>query len=441
MTLETQLDPALSARLIDTARSFAVPGMAIALHAPGRRAVLVHGQSSERSSSAVTAQTWFSVASLGKHVTAFGVLRLVQQGRIALDQPIGRYLSDVPAAWAGRSVDSLLHHTSGLPEYLSYTPADAVPEDRAGFMRAYGSLEPVFDEGQGWIYTNTNYILLGMLIAEVAGTSYAAALQALFDQTGCVGATVASPDWARHANAEGLGPAGRDDASARRAVIGDGDIAFTAQGALAWLGVLLADAGLDASRRAALFAPALLQSGRPSPYGCGWFVEHFGGQPLAHHAGHFDGWTAMAILAPASGSGVIAMCNLAPGNTRAMRAMAQLALEGFSPGSTPLGLRPMDDDDPSLTALARTKLLRPPGDDLDPAAFADELKRVAARGGPVRNVINLWAGEPPQRFELVQQQIESSHRLRRYRITYPGRIEHLVVGTTPERLIYWAWPL
>ena len=349
------LPAALAATLTESAREFGIPGLAVCLLAPGRRSVFTTGVEVTGSERPVTGSTWFSVASLGKHVTACAVLDLAQAGALDLEAPIGRYLADVPAAWAQRPVLSLLRHTSGLPEYLAYTEAETVPERRDEFMRSYGAMATVFEHDAGWIYTNTNYILLGFLIAQLAGRPYAAALQALFDRAGCVGATVASPQWTRDANALGLGIAGRDAASARREVIGDGDISFTAQGALDWLQALLGGRLLSAASMATMFSPALLHTSRPSPYGCGWFVDMLRGSVIGQHGGHYDGWTAMACLAPAQGCGVVVMSNLAPGNTRAVRHLAQLALEGYVPGSTPLSLLPIPDDAPALTAMARAR--------------------------------------------------------------------------------------
>jgi hypothetical protein len=81
------------------------------------------------------------------------------------------------------------------------------------------------------------------------------------------------------------------------------------------------------------------------------------------------------------------------------------------------------------------------GDAIDTRCFADELLRVAARGGQVRSMVNLWSGRAPDRFELVEQQLAPTHRFRRYRLGYADRTEHLLVGTTPEDTIFWAWPL
>lgn len=431
----------LAARVRAAAAVFEVPGLAIAMAAPGRRALLLQGEAEAGSGCAVNEDTWFSVASLGKHVTAAAVLDLAQRGLVDLSAPIDRYLSDLPSAWTGRSVASLLRHTSGLPEYLAYTGNEVVPEDRRTFMSTYGTMLPAFGDSEGWMYTNTNYILSGFLIAQLSGQSYAEAVHSLFSRMDCTGASVSSPQWARDANRQTVKQAARDQASWRREVIGDGDVSFTPAGALSWLEDLLDHRLLDAAHRDLMFTGASLATGRTSHYGCGWFLERLRGDAIAHHAGHFDGWTAMAILHPQKACGVVAMCNLAPGNTRAIRYLAQLALEGFSPDSTPLSLTPLEDDDPHLTAMIRSQLMRKPGETLNPACFAEELLRVAEHGSAVRNVINLYTGIEPLSFELVETHCGAAFNLRRYRMRYAERIEHLLVGLTPDRRIYWAWGL
>lgn len=440
MPVASRLPIELNDRLATLARNFGIPGLAIAVAAPGRQAQWVSGAEAAGSDRAVGENTWFSWASLAKHTTAAAVLELAQQGRIDLAAPMESYLPDLPARWRGRPVLSLMQHVSGLPEYLSYTGTEAVPESRADFMRLYGQLEPAFAPGEGWIYTNTNYILLGFLVAQLAGMPFADAVQALFDRHGCRGATVASPAWTREANRAALGPSARDAASARREVIGDGDASFTVGGAADWLAALLGGRLLDPQGLQTMFAPAQLATGRPSPYGCGWFTDHTRGAPVGFHGGHYDGWSTMAFLAPSLGCGVIAMCNLAPGNTRAIRHLALSALEGFAPGSTPLSLPPLADDEPALTRMIRSQLLRPDRAP-DPGCFAEELLRVIEHGSTVRNVVNLWAGVEPSRFELVEVRRQDRHQQRRYRLTYADRTEHLQVGVSAEGRIYWAWPL
>ena len=434
-----RLPEVLAERLRIQADAFGIPGVAVVLVSPERKAIWVHGEDEPGSGRTVTAQTWFSVASVGKHVTAVAVLDLARRGLLELADPIGRYLTDVPLAWSDRSILSLLQHTSGLPEYLSYTDADHVPERREEFMRAYATLQPTWDEGEAWMYSNTNYILLGFLIAQLSGSSYGVALHGIFDRLGCTGMSVSSPTWAREANAKSAGPTALDQLSLQRQVIGDGDISFTAAGAAEWLGLMLGAQALTSQHRNLMFSETRLKSGLPSPYGCAWFVDRLGNMPICHHAGHYDGWTAMVYVSLSMQCAAMVMCNLAPGNTRAVRFLAQMALEGFVPSSTPLSLELQSDDAPDLTASARAQFLRQGA--FDPSFFSEEMIRMAERGGAVRNVVNLWSGTEPQIFGLIESHRYPTHLVRRYRVAYPERVEHLSVGTTSTGKIYWAWPL
>lgn len=436
-------DP-FAAPLVDSltrsARAFGAPGLAIAAVAPGRRTLLLDGACAQ-DGRPVDQDTWFSVASLGKHVTAAAVLALAQRAGLALTAPIGQLLPDTPAAWRDRSVLSLLRHSSGLAEYLSPNPQVPVPVSRAGFMSRYAMLSPAFAEGAGWMYTNTNYILLGLLVAQASAGTYADAVQAIFRQVACDGAAVAGPQWARQVNAGAISRHAPDSDCVGRDVIGDGDVCFTPAGALRWLEVLIDGNLLDASHDSLMFSAGPLATGRPSGYGCGWFVEPMGDATLAYHGGHFDGWTSMAIINRMQGSGVVVMCNHAPGHTRAVRHLAQVALEGYAPGSTPLSLPVLDDAHPDLARRIGAQLLREPGTSPDPSCLDEELLRVAEHGNPVRTVPNLSSGALPRAFELVQRQTHTTHTWHRYRLTYPDRIEHVMVGTTPRERLFWAWPL
>ena len=440
MRINTPFSAKQAHALAQSAKDFNIPGLAIAVIAPGKKALMLHGVTSI-AGRAVNERSWFSIASVGKHFTATALLELAMRQRVDLSKPIGHYLTDVPSGWANRSILSLLRHSSGLAEYLSAAPEEPIPADRSSFMARYSSLSPAFNEGTGWMYTNTNYILLGMLIAQLHGSNYADALHNLFGKFDCGGATVASPSWARQANENDLFAASIDLESAKREVIGDGDVCLTPNGALIWLEQLVDGGLLDSQHHSLMFTAGPIATGRPSGYGCGWFIEPMDGETIAHHGGHFDGWTAMTILNRSKGSGVIAMCNLAPGNTRAIRHIAQTALESFAPGSTALSLNAMSDTAPELTQRIRTQLLREPNSAPNSEYLADELRLVAEHGSPVRSVPNLFAGEQPMGFDLVQRQSHETHTWHRYRLTYPNRIEHVLVGTSPEGRIFWAWPL
>ncbi|MEM7729091.1 MAG: serine hydrolase domain-containing protein [Pseudomonadota bacterium] len=386
-------------------------------------------------SRAVSGERWFQAASAGKHVTSWAVGGLAEEGRIDLSAPIESYLPDVPNAWGSRSVRSLATHTSGLPEYLLYQEGEAVPETRSGFFQTYRDLPVVVGEGASWNYVNTNYILLGFLIAEVTGSPFADHVGERLRGEGLAGIRVASPDTVRARNATGKWASSTGSVDA---VIGDGDIAFTPLGAAAWLEYLLALHGRDGVMRDLLFAPPAFRSGRPSFYAGGLFVEPFGDDAVIHHAGHYDGWTAMLYLNAGLGAGAFVLTDQAPRHTRNVRAATQHLLEALCPGSTALHQHPVGRVNPELDGIVRRGLIweAPPSDG---SLFAEEM-RPTFDGIGVRDLFSLAPGRELRDMVCIWERRSPSVILRRYRLRWSTGVEHLLTGFTPDGRLFWGWP-
>ena len=146
----------------------------------GRR-VATSGAADIRTDAPVNPRSRFRIGSATKTFTATVVLQLVGEGRIDLDAPVQRYL---PGVVRGGDKDrqitvrQLLQHTSGLPDVLDYLSPLSILDDP---LRHWDARELVdialpnpreFDPGKGWGYSNTNYLLAGMLIESVTGHSY-----------------------------------------------------------------------------------------------------------------------------------------------------------------------------------------------------------------------------------------------------------------------------
>src|SRR5215471_1678775 len=123
-----------------------------------------------------TTTTKFRIASLSKQFTAACILLLQERGRLKVQDPISRYLPGLPQAWQSITIHQLLTHTSGIPNYTDspqlqkINRTGATPQD----MIALVTDKPLdFPPGSKWRYTNTGYILLGMIIERISGQSYA----------------------------------------------------------------------------------------------------------------------------------------------------------------------------------------------------------------------------------------------------------------------------
>jgi D-alanyl-D-alanine carboxypeptidase len=122
-------------------------------------------------------RTVYRIGSITKQFTAAAVLQLVEQGRLSLDDSIGKHLPTVPAGWRRIPIRQLLNHTSGIPSYTSAGPRWAtrmrldLPHDTLIGIVANDSMD--FAAGSQFRYNNTGYYLLGMLIERLTGRSYA----------------------------------------------------------------------------------------------------------------------------------------------------------------------------------------------------------------------------------------------------------------------------
>lgn len=171
---------ALDERLDILRERAGIPGISVAILFPdGTTWLGQSGLADIASGRPVTADTAFAVASITKTFTAAVVLDLVEDGLIELDGLVRRYLPDLDLPMDERTtVRQLLDHTSGLRDYfldpridralLGATDASWTAERALDYVGA-----PSFAAGRGWRYSNTNYLVLGLLAEAVSGESMA----------------------------------------------------------------------------------------------------------------------------------------------------------------------------------------------------------------------------------------------------------------------------
>ncbi|MER7553037.1 serine hydrolase domain-containing protein [Streptomyces anulatus] len=145
-------------------------------------AVLTDGVADVERRTPLDPDSRFRIGSMTKTFTATALLLLVEEKRVHLDAPVERYLPGVVRGHGndGRriTVRQLLQHTSGLPDFLDhFDPRDIVmdplahrdPLDLVNIALAH---PPEFAPGAGWSYSNTGYLLVGMIIERVTGNTY-----------------------------------------------------------------------------------------------------------------------------------------------------------------------------------------------------------------------------------------------------------------------------
>ncbi|PCC68147.1 CubicO group peptidase, beta-lactamase class C family [Nannocystis exedens] len=152
-----------------------VPGLAVGVVRQGR---LVFsrgfGSADLEQGTRITPDTVFRIFSVTKVFTAAAIMQLVERGQLGLDDPLARFLPAFPRA-DEVTVRHLLSHSSGIHEYAGSSPVlermGATPEDLVRHIAA----QPVpfdFAPGTRWSYSNSNYVLLGLIVERVTGRSY-----------------------------------------------------------------------------------------------------------------------------------------------------------------------------------------------------------------------------------------------------------------------------
>jgi len=159
-----------------------IPGAALAVVRDGKIVKAAgYGQSNVELGVATKPESIFQTGSVGKQFTATAVMILVEEGKIALDDKISKHFPDGPAAWKDITVRHLLTHTSGIPDYTSEKTGGAVnlrmDYTEAELVKKIAGLPLDFQPGEKWSYSNSGYLLLGVLIHNVTGEFYGDFLQ------------------------------------------------------------------------------------------------------------------------------------------------------------------------------------------------------------------------------------------------------------------------
>jgi CubicO group peptidase (beta-lactamase class C family) len=301
-----------------TMKSGHIPGLAVAIVREGTTVLAKgYGYSNLEHEVPVTPETIFQSGSVGKQFTSVAVMMMVEDGKLQLDEPITTYLPAAPATWQKITVRHLLTHTSGIPDYT---------DDQVDLRRDYTEDELLkvaygmkleFEPGARWNYSNTGYLLLGVLIHKVSGQFYGDVLHdRVFVPLGMKTARVMSEsDIVMHRaagyqlvdgaikNQDWVAPALNTTA--------DGALYLSLLDYIAWIRGLAANALLKPESWAAIYTPVTLNDGSKYPYGFGWRIDEVAGRPFYHHSGSWQGFRTYVSRYLAGELSVVVLANMA----------------------------------------------------------------------------------------------------------------------------------
>src|SRR5688500_3521587 len=151
-----------------------IPGVSLAVVQKGEVVKLAaYGKANVELDVPVTPKTVFQIQSMTKSFTAAAILMLVEEGKLALDDAVGKHLEGTPEAWKGVTLRHLLGHTSGIKDFINEPTAlirlDVTEQE---VLEATAPRDMNFQPGERYQYSNTNYHLLAMIIRKVTGKAY-----------------------------------------------------------------------------------------------------------------------------------------------------------------------------------------------------------------------------------------------------------------------------
>lgn len=285
----------------------------------------------------VNALTLFQSGSTAKQFTAAGILLLAEDGKLDLDDRLAQYFPDAPASWHRITIRNLLTHTSGIKDYgdefdyrRDYTDAE--------LLAVMQKLPLEFEPGTQWSYSNSGYLILGMLTSQLAGKHWSEfQRERIFQPLGMSTTQVINdravvPHRAAGYQLDDSGEIVNQDWIAPTFNrLADGALYFSIRDLAAWEKALNQRALLKAESYKAWWMPMQFSNGSHYPYGFGWFFSEQHGQPVIEHGGSWQGFRASVTRYPQQKLAVIVLANAAHAQPEALsHAIAGLLYPGLA---------------------------------------------------------------------------------------------------------------
>jgi D-alanyl-D-alanine carboxypeptidase len=359
-----------------------IPGLSLAVWKDGQVVkVGAYGKADLELDVPVAPRTVFQIQSITKTFTSTAILLLAGEGKLSLDDPVGRHLEGTPDAWKEIALRHLLTHTSGIPDFINRPTASLrleVTEEEV--LKATAARPLDFAPGERWAYSNTNYHLLAMVIRKATGRWYGDFLrERLFEPLGMADTRVYNGSAIVPGRASGYrwqdGGFRRGDFVAESILsYGGGGILSTAPDLVRWAAAFDSEALLPKAKIAEAWTPAKLKDGKTASYGLGWGVGSTNGhREVAHGGGHVTGFASFLILFPDDRLAVAVLTNANGANAGAI---AHRVAALFVPALAIPKPQPIEDKEPEVTALLKDCAAKIPTWELDPGKFTPAMWKV-----------------------------------------------------------------
>jgi D-alanyl-D-alanine carboxypeptidase len=260
----------------------------------------------------------YSIGSVSKQFTATAILLLAERGKLSLNDKVSRWLPDITRA-NEVTVRQVLSMTSGYQDYWpqDYVMPPMLKPTTAGQIADAWARKPLdFEPGTKWQYSNTNYVIAGMIIEKITGMPMVTFLRreiftplhlesVMITDDAALGPT--DPErYLRYA----LGPLRQAPKEGRGWLFAAGELAMTAGDLAQWDISVIKQSILKPASYATQQTATLLSNGVSTGYGLGVNVGTSNGRRLISHSGEVSGFTAQNLIYPDDSTAVVVLTNL-----------------------------------------------------------------------------------------------------------------------------------
>lgn len=425
------IDPALKARIDAIAQGVlvqrGVPSASVAV-VQGGKLVYTHayGLAHISPDKSATPNMRYSIGSISKQFTAAAILMLQEQGKLKLDDPVGKY---VPSLTRGDEVTirEILSHTSG---YQDYWPEDYLmtpmmkPASAQEIIDKWAKKPLDFEPGTKWQYSNTNFVIAGLIVEKVSGEKLMdflvehifrpLGMKSVWDSDATKLTETDATPYIRYA----LGPLRLAPKEGRGWMFAAGELAMTPHDLALWDESLMKRSLLKPESYKEMFTEVKLKNGQGTHYGLGVEVQQRDGHLSIEHSGEVTGFVSDNEVLVDDGIAVAVLTNHMAGGAEEIAQLAAATVAGTKRTATEeqalsiyRGLQKGEID--------RSLLAPNLNDYFDAQAIADFKSSLGPLGEPLT-------------FKQVGESLRGGMTFRVFRIVYPTRRLSLTTYTYPD---------
>jgi D-alanyl-D-alanine carboxypeptidase len=264
-----------------------------------------------------TSEMRYKIGSVSKQFTAAAILMLAEQGKLSLDDPISRFVPDLTRA-KEVTIRQLLSHTSGYQDYWpqDYVPPFMLTPVTADEILTRWARRPLdFDPGTKWQYSNTNYVIAGVIVEKASGMPLLRFLSShIFEPLGMQSVVNIDQDHLADTDPTGymryaLGPLRAAPREGKGWLFAAGELAMPVTDLAKWDIAMMDQRPLKPSSYQEMQKDVLLKNGTATGYALGITVRNQAGHRMLEHSGEVSGFTAENVVFPDDRAAVIVLTN------------------------------------------------------------------------------------------------------------------------------------